>query len=495
MRWLRAQPYKNLVAIAFIFGVFMDILDVTVVNVALPSIAEEFDVGPSTIEWIVIGYIVSLAVWIPASGWIGDRFGTKKTFMFALVMFSVASALCGAAWNIESLIAFRVLQGVGGGMLAPVGMAMLFRAFPPAERARASAVLAIPTVLAPAVGPVFGGIVTTHASWRWIFYVNVPIGVLGFVFTAVFIKEHKEPTAGAFDAAGFVLSGAGLGLVLYALTRAPSVGWTSGEVLATGAIGLVAFAVLVVVELKIAAPMLDLRLYRDRLFRTSNIVSFMMIGSFLGVLFLLPQYLQDLRGLSPQDSGLTTFPQAIGVMVVARFVGARLYPLLGPRRLLILGLSILALGNGVFVFIGADTNLWWIRLVMFVRGWGMGFAFIPMQTISFATIAPQDTGRASSLSSTSRQVGSAVGVAVLATVLATRTTSRVSDAVGASAIAQARLDGFHDAFFASVIIAVVGIVAACFVRDADAKIAAMPASAVPAVGPGSTAGVSPATVE
>jgi EmrB/QacA subfamily drug resistance transporter len=475
VRWLRAQPYKNLVAIAFIFGVFMDILDVTVVNVALHSMAEEFDVGDSTIEWVVIGYILSLAVWIPASGWIGDRYGTKRTFMFALVMFTGASALCGAAWSIESLIAFRVLQGVGGGMLAPVGMAMLFRAFPPAERARASAVLAIPTVLAPAVGPVFGGIVTTHASWRWIFYVNLPIGVLAFVFTAVFIKEHKEPTAGGFDVGGFVLSGAGLALVLYALSRAPIAGWGSTEVIGTAVVGVLAFALLVVVELRVAEPMLDLRLYRDRLFRTSNIVSFMMIGSFLGVLFLLPLYLQGLRGLSPQDSGLTTFPQAIGVMFVARFVGAKLYPKLGPRRLLITGLSILALGNGVFFWIGPDTNLWLIRAVMFFRGWGMGFAFIPMQTISFATIAPQDTGRASSLSSTVRQVGSAVGVAVLATVLAARTRHHVGNIGGAvteAAAAQARLDGFHDAFFASVVIAAIGIVAACFVRDADAHIAA-----------------------
>src|SRR3712207_1751371 len=163
--------YKSIVAVAFVLGLFMDILDTTIVNVALPTLGREFNADTNAVEWVVTGYLLSLAVWIPASGWLGDRFGTKRTFLFALLTFTLASALCGTAWSIESLIAFRVLQGVGGGLLVPVGTAMLYRAFPPIERPRASSLLAMVTVLAPAIGPILGGFLVEQASWRWIFYV------------------------------------------------------------------------------------------------------------------------------------------------------------------------------------------------------------------------------------------------------------------------------------------------------------------------------------
>src|SRR5579884_3887063 len=177
---LRRIEYKYLVAAAFVFGAFMEILDTTIVNVALPTLGNEFHATTSSLEWVVTGYLLSLAVWIPASGWIGDRFGTKRTFLFATMMFIVGSALCGRAWSVESLAFFRVIQGVGGGMMTPVGTAMMFRAFTIRERARASAYLAIPTQIAPMLGPLFGGFLVTNINWRWIFYVNVPIGLLSF---------------------------------------------------------------------------------------------------------------------------------------------------------------------------------------------------------------------------------------------------------------------------------------------------------------------------
>jgi EmrB/QacA subfamily drug resistance transporter len=466
---LRALPLKHVVAIVFVIGTFMDILDTTIVNVAIPAMSEDFGVGRTTIEWVVTGYLCSLAVWIPASGWIGDRFGTKRTFLFALFMFTLASGLCGIAWNVEALIAFRVLQGVGGGMLVPVGTAMLFRAFPPAERARASSILAIPTVVAPALGPVLGGLLVTHASWHWIFLVNVPIGIAGFIFGALFLEEHTEPRAGRFDVWGFVLSGAGLALVLYALAEAPSSGWGSTKVIGTGVVGLLSFALLVFIELRIPEPMLQLRLYKDRLFRSTNIAMFAASGSLIGLLFLLPLFLQELRGLSALQSGLATFPQAIGFMLMARVAG-RAYPKYGPRRMLIFGLTFTAVVTTGFVFVDLDTSLWVIRFLMLGRGMGMAFAFIPVQAASFATIPPSDTGRASSLFSTQRQVGAAFGVALLATILSTRTTALVADALphGDIAILNAQVTAFHQAFFASALLAGAGIIAAMFVRDSDA---------------------------
>jgi EmrB/QacA subfamily drug resistance transporter len=458
---LRALPHKQVVAVVFVVGTFMDILDVTIVNVAIPAMSEDFGVSRTAIEWVITGYLCSLAVWIPASGWIGDRFGTKRTYLFALFMFTLASALCAMAWNVQSLIAFRVLQGVGG--------AMLFRAFPPAERARASSILAIPTVLAPALGPVLGGFLVTHASWHWIFLVNIPIGFVGFVFGALFLEEHTEPRAGGFDLWGFVLSGAGLALVLYALAEAPSAGWTSAEVLVTGLVGGASFALLVYVELRVPEPMLQLRLYRDRLFRSTNLAMFAASGSLIGLLFLLPLFLQELRELSALQSGLATFPQALGFMLMARVVG-RAYPKFGPRRLLIFGLATNALVTSGFVFIDLDTSLWWIRALMFGRGMTMAFAFIPVQAASFATIPSSETGRASSLFSTQRQVGSAFGVALLATILTSRTTALVADALphGELAVLDAQVTAFHQAMFASALLAAAGIVAALFVRDRDA---------------------------
>ncbi|MEO5842654.1 MAG: DHA2 family efflux MFS transporter permease subunit [Acidimicrobiales bacterium] len=462
---LRNVRYQYLVAIAFVFGTFMDILDTTITNVAIPQLRAHFGVGRTTIEWVVTGYLCSLAVWIPAAGWIGDRFGTKKTFLlFALAMFAGASALCGASWSAGSLIAFRV-QGLGGGMLTPAGTAMLFRAFPLRERAQASSILAIPTVLAPALG----GLIVTHTSWRWIFSVNVPIGIAGFVFAALYLEEYTEPRAGGFDVWGFVLSGSGLALVLYALATAPNKGWLSGVVLLTGIGGLLAFVTLVIVELRIPYPMLYLRLFGNRLFRTTNIASLMSSGSLLGLIFLLPLFLQELRGLSALQSGLTTFPQALGVMIMARVVG-KIYPRIGPRPLLVFGLSMTTLVTSCFVFIDLGTSLWYIRLLMFGRGLAMAFAFIPLQAATFASVPPEDTGRASSIFSTQRQIGAALGVAILATVLTSRTGSLVRKAIpnGDVDVLNARVTAFHQALFAAAVLAALGIIASLFVLDSDA---------------------------
>ena len=447
-----ALPYKWKVAIVFVIGLFMDILDTTIVNVAIPQLAKDFKVTSTGIEWVVTGYLLSLAVWIPASGWIGDRFGTKKTFIFALTMFTFASALCGLAWNVESLVAFRILQGVGGGMLTPVGTAMLFRAFPPNERGAAATVLTIPTVVAPAVGPVLGGFLVTKVSWHWIFLVNVPIGLFGLFMAITFLQEHKEPSAGRFDALGFVLSGGGLALVLYGLSRGPSAGWGSLEVRGTLLGGVVCFALLVIVELRQPKPMLDLRLFNDRVFRTMNIASTLAFGSLIGLLFLLPLYLQSLRGFSALESGLATFPQALGVILASRLFVAKALPKFGPKPLLLLGLLGLALSTFGFVFVGLTTSAWIIRALMFVRGLFFAPVIISLQASSFVTIRPEDTGRASSLYSTVRQVGAALGVAMVATSLATRSKTRIADANGPTAIPAARLAAFHDTFWFSVVI-------------------------------------------
>lgn len=471
MRAPSQWEYKRVVAVAFVVSVFMDVLDITIVNVALPTISRKFGSSDTALEWVVTGYLLSLATWIPAAGWLGDRVGTRRVFLFALAMFTFGSALCGLAQSMGQLIAFRVVQGVGGGMLVPVGQAMLYRAYPPRERARASSVLSIPGVLGPALGPVLGGVITTHASWRWIFLINVPIGIAAFAFSFAFLKEHREPTAGPFDRVGFLLSATGLGAFLFGLSEVPRRGWGSGLALWPMALGAVVLLALVLYELRHTAPMLAIRLFSNRAFRIANVVGLLGMGSFIGSMFLLPLYLQRLRGLSPQVSGFTTFTQAIGFIAMSRTVG-KAYMRLGPRRLMFTGLLLSGVFNLAFIAVGLHTNLWWIRILMFARGLCLPMLFIPLQASAFATVSMADTGRGSSLFSTQRQISSAIGVAVLGAILFTGLAARTAAATAAGATADgvkaAQLEAYHHAFLWVALFYFAAALVSLLVRDRDA---------------------------
>ena len=317
---------KIAVAIVFVSAMFMNIMDITIVNVALPTIGRDFHIAPTAVDGVVIAYLVSLAVFIPASGWLGDRFGGKRVLLVAIVVFTLGSALCGLAQNMTELVLFRVVQGAGGGMMAPVGMAMLYRVFPPAERIRAASLITLGTTLAPAVGPVLGGFLVTNFSWRWVFFVNLPIGIAAVVFGSLFLERTEAIDAGRFDVPGFVLGGAGLGLLMYGVSEGPLQSWSSPTVIATCVSGAVLLLVFTLVELRTRRPMVDLHLLRGRLFRSTNCVMFLAAAAFLGMLYLIPLYFQDARGLSALQSGLSTFPEAIGVMAGAQFASRFLYP-------------------------------------------------------------------------------------------------------------------------------------------------------------------------
>jgi EmrB/QacA subfamily drug resistance transporter len=414
----RPRPDQRIVVAAvYVASMLMNTLDSTIVIVALATLGREFNVPAVATEAVVIGYLVSLAAFIPASGWLGDRFGTKRIFLIALAIFVTASALCGLAQSLEQLVAFRVLQGAGGGMLTPVGMAMLFRTFPPRERVAVGRLLMFATILGPASGPLIGGFLIEHQSWRWAFFVNVPVGLTAFVVGVFFLHEHREPVPGRFDLPGFFLGGAGLGLFMYALSEGPAQGWTAPIILGCGIVGLLALVAFVAVELRSTAPMVDLRLLGNRLFRSTQVVAFFATAGFIGVLFLVPLFLQEVQGASPLESGLTTFPEALGVVTSTQIV-ARLYPRFGPRRLMAGGLAGLALAILLMAQIGLTANPWVVRVLMFFVGFCMAYVFLPNQAASLATITRSQTGRATTISNVQRQVGAALGVAALSTVLA-----------------------------------------------------------------------------
>jgi EmrB/QacA subfamily drug resistance transporter len=360
-------------------------------------------------------------------------------------------------------VLFRFLQGAAGGALAPVGTAMLYRTFPPAQRVQISSVLIIPTVIAPGTGPILGGLLVEQLSWRWVFFVNVPIGIAAFLFGLLFLQEHREPAAGRFDLLGFLLAGIGLALALYALSEGPTRGWSSPVVLGSALAGLLLLSAFVVIELRVREPMVDLRLLGDRLFRTANLVSLFSSGGFLGILFVGPLFLQEGLGVTPLTSGLTTFPEALGVVTSTQIV-AWLYPRVGPRRLMVAGLTVVAVVMALMSLLGRDTNLWFMRLLMFLTGAGMAYAFVPGQTATFATISSAATGRASALSNALRQLGSALGVGVLGEVISIVGPTRLST----SGTVQPNLTAYHAAFLAAAVLALVGAGIALAISDRDA---------------------------
>ncbi|HTK06535.1 MAG TPA: MDR family MFS transporter [Ktedonobacteraceae bacterium] len=462
MRRFHLDP-KISVSIIFVVAMFVSIMDGTIVNVALPALSQQFHMKGTSIDIVVVAYLVTLAVIIPVSGWMGDRWGTKRVFLSVLALFALASALCGLAWNFEALVAFRALQGLAGGALIPVGTAILYRIFPPEERIRLSSTLMIPTIIAPATGPVLGGFFVDHLSWRWVFYVNVPICIAACLFGLVYLQEHREPDAGSFDLPGFLLAGIGLALTMYALSEGASFGWTSFGILGSLIVGVILLVLFVVIELRTKEPMIDLRLLGNHIFRTCNLVSLFAAAGFLGVLFVAPLYLQEGRGISAFVSGLTTFPESIGVVVSTQFV-SRLYPRIGPRRLTVAGLIWATLMLLLLCFMGNDTNLWLMRILLFMTGFGMAYMFLPMQTAAFATITHAEMGRATALFNVQWQVGAAFGIAVMSTVLSIVGLTH-PDAAGT---AVANLTAYHVAFIAGAALVAIGLGIAFKVRDKDA---------------------------
>ena len=347
--------------------------------------------------------------------------------------------------------------------MTPVGLTMLFRAFPQEERVRASAILVIPTALAPAVGPVIGGLFVTDVSWRWVFYVNVPVGVFALVFGLLFLADQDHPAARRFDVAGFVTSSLGLGLLMYGVAEGPNAGWTAGPIVASITAGALLVAAMVVIELRVSAPLLDLRVYADRLFRSASIVLTLTSVAFFGLLFLLALFFQDGLHFTALQAGSTICPEAFGVIIASQFISRRLYPAIGPRRIMVAGLLLIACIAVVLSTVDAGTNVWLLRLILFVMGFGVAAVFLPSQAAGFATIGPARTSVASTIFNAQRMIGGAIGVALLTAVI-----SALHPVRTVAGRPEANIHAFHTGLQVCAGVAVAAALAALTIRDRDA---------------------------
>jgi EmrB/QacA subfamily drug resistance transporter len=447
-RW--APSPARAVAVAYVTTIFMTGVDMQIVNVALPTLSRDFDASLADVQWTVISYLLTLAVVIPASGWIGDRLGTKRTFLFALGLFTVASALCGAAQSLPELIAARALQGVGGGLLTPTGTSMLYRAYGPEHRARISRTLILPILIGPGMAPIIGGVLTQALSWRWVFFINLPVGVVMLAFAYLFVPEHRPSPGGRLDLRGLLLSGVGLSALLYAISEGSVIGWASPPILGAGFAGLVLLWAFTWDALRRPDPILRLRLLRDPLLRSTNIVFALTTGVFLGSLYLTPIFLQQVMGQTPIQSGTTTFLEAVGVAVGSQTIG-RLYPRFGPRVMCGVGGILLTAYLALFLLVDGQTNLWLVRGLMFFGGLGNSCCFLSIQTAMFTHVSSDDTGHASAIYNTQRQSAIAINIALLTTIVAGSTGTPLS--------------AFHDAYLAATIIAAIGTVLAWILID------------------------------
>lgn len=453
---LSEDGYKRAMISIFVITLFVQILDGTIVNVAIPTLADAFKVTDVEIDRAIIGYLVGLAVFIPTSSWLADRFGVRKMFLFSLTQFTLASALCGLSQSLDQLLVFRVLQGIGAGIMGPLGAAMLYRAFPQNERAKANTAVISVAVIAPAIGPVIGGLIIETIGWRWIFFVNIPIGIVAFTFGYLIVRDSKVKTTAPFDFVGFALAGVGLGATLFGVTVARDLGWSSLLVITSVSAGAVSLIALPIYEIRHRHPLLRFELFRAPIFRAIQVVTLPTYAAFMGVIFLMPVYLQSLRGFSPFEAGLTVFPQAIGIWISAQIVGRVLYVKVGPRRLLFGGLTATLLIGLALTALSLDTSLWTIRGLMFARGFSLGFVFIAIQTSVYSQTSVEDTAQATALYTANRQSAPAFGIAIAAAVLSS------------SASAEPLLGDFRLAFAVCAMLFVPAIIAVLWVRDEDA---------------------------
>ncbi|MGE5642840.1 MAG: DHA2 family efflux MFS transporter permease subunit [Byssovorax cruenta] len=412
----RGLERKWKILISVMFGIFMIILDSTVVNVAFTTLRREFGASLADAQWVISIYVLSLGVTTPVSGFLADRFGIKRVYLTGLAIFVTGSLLCGLAPSLGWLIAARALQGFGGGMSQPLGPAQLYRAFPPKEQGTALGYFGIVLVFAPALGPILGGWLVDANLWRLIFFINIPIGIIGVILGSRFLLNYQVQRKPAFDPLGLITAVIGFGSVLYAATIAESNGWTGPTTLLAFGIGIVALILHVIIELRVKEPMTSLRLFVNPVFLNAALVGYVATIAMFGAEFLMPVYLQAFRGRTALETGFILLGIAIPSGIATPLAG-RLYDKIGPRLNLIVGFGILCINTWQLSLIGPTTPIPYIIFLLALRGLAFGLTLQTSFVAALSSVPLDILPRGSSLINSTRFVVQAVAVAALATVL------------------------------------------------------------------------------
>ncbi|MEA2201406.1 MAG: hypothetical protein QOI89_2002 [Solirubrobacteraceae bacterium] len=413
----RIEPYVWKIAGVVILGMIMSILDTTIVNVALRTLGHDLHSSISQIQWVVTGYLLSLAAVIPITGWAARRYGAKRVYMTSLVLFTAGSALCAVAASTTTLVLFRVLQGIGGGMIMPVGQLIMAQVAGPRRMGRVMGIVSMPAMLAPILGPVVGGLILQNLHWSWIFLVNVPIGLIAFIAGWRMLPHTESGEAGRLDVTGLALLSTASSATVYGLSQLGThSSLTAPAVVMPILAGVVLAGAFCWHALRVERPLLDVRLYANRVFGAASLTTFGLGAALFGAMILVPLYYQEVRHESVIVTGLLVGPQGLGMLLVMPMVG-RLTERFGGGRVAIVGVSILCLGTIPLAFVGTSTSILYISLVLLLRGVGIGFAFVPAMTAAFSALRPDQLSDATPQLNVLQRIGGAIGTAVLAVVL------------------------------------------------------------------------------
>ncbi len=489
------------VAGVVVLGAIMSILDVTVVSVALPTFQSVFGATYATVAWTMTAYTLALAAVIPVTGWAADRFGTKRLYLLSLILFVAGSVLCATAWSIGALISFRVVQGLGGGMLMPLGMTIMTHAAGPHRVGRVMAVLGIPMLLGPICGPILGGWLIENASWHWIFLINLPIGIVALIYAIVVLPKDNPQPSQTFDWLGMLLLSPGLALFLFGVASIPGEGTAmAAKVLIPGVIGIVLMVAFVFHALHRADhPLIDLHLFRNRQLSISVITMSLFAVAFFGAMLLFPSYFLQVRGETTLAAGLLLAPQGIGAMVTMP-IGGMLTDKIGPGKMVLIGIVLIGAGMAVFTQVAADTSYGLLLSALFVMGLGMGLTMMPIMSSALASLKHEMVARGSTLMNIVQQSAGSVGTAVMSVILTNQVLGRPAASAymgvlqgavpadqvppGAVAAGQESLaDAFGATFWVALVLIVLCLVPAFFLprkpaadtpEGADAPAAAIP---------------------
>ena len=435
-----AQPVQSegldretlIVAGVVMLGAVMSILDTTVVNVAIDHLAVAFHSSLTTIQWVITGYTLALATVIPVTGWAADRFGTKRIYLWSLVLFTAGSVLSGLAWSAESLIVFRVLQGVGGGMIMPAVMTIMTKKAGPHRMGRVMGVLGVPMLLAPILGPILGGWLVDSASWRWIFFINLPIGIVAFMLAQAVLEPDQPQPAHRLDWLGMLLLSPGLAVFIFGLAESSTYGFGSLRSWGPTLLGVVLIAAWFIHTWRTANPLIDLRTFAHTRAGAAAGTFLLFAISVFGSMLLVPLYYQAVRGASALQAGLLMAPGGLGAMLLMPIAG-RLTDRYGPTWLPATGLPLVALGLLPFAFVGPHTSYVLLCCANFVQGLGMGLAMMPNMTAAMQAVPPAAIARTSTAMNIIRQAGASIGTAVLSVILASAISSNLTATLGSRA--------------------------------------------------------------